>query len=353
MCERALALALLTLLVLVVLDQANPLTTPMGRDSGVFAHIASHLLKGQTPYVFAWDHKPPLIYFINALALLLGRGTRWGIWGMEFLSLLAAMLVASATLRRRFGLLPALFACGTLLLCLDRLLFGGNFTEEYSLLFNFLSLWLFSRLLQRTDALWPHFGLGLTFAFNFLLRPNNRGVQLAIFITEAVLALPKMGWRGAVKSCLAIGVGIFLPLAAVSWYFAMRGAFSAFVEASFTYNLIYSAQPDVFSSLLSGTQLIGAPAWIAMAGVGVATWLLARDARSRPIQPFTLWLCLDLSIEVDFSGLSGRDIFHYFISWMPFIAVSGALLPRQLVPRLRGRGMPYVTPILAAILWAF
>jgi hypothetical protein len=86
--QNALIILLLALVVLVVLNQANPLTTRLGRDSGMYAYVASHLERGHTPYVSAWEHKPPGIFFIDALGLELAGGTRWGIWFVELISLL-------------------------------------------------------------------------------------------------------------------------------------------------------------------------------------------------------------------------------------------------------------------------
>src|SRR5512135_2789863 len=89
--------------VLIVLNQADPLTTRLGRDSGMYAYVASHLLEGKTPYLTAWEHKPPAIFFIDAAGLWLGRGTRWGIWAVEALFLLGATLAGFQALKRSFG----------------------------------------------------------------------------------------------------------------------------------------------------------------------------------------------------------------------------------------------------------
>ncbi len=50
------------------------------RDSGAFLYIGQRILKGDIPYRDIWDHKPPCIFFINALGLFIGRGAIWGVW---------------------------------------------------------------------------------------------------------------------------------------------------------------------------------------------------------------------------------------------------------------------------------
>ena len=47
---------------LLVLQQANPARTKLGRDSGAYIYIGSHILRGAPPYLTAWDSKPPGIF---------------------------------------------------------------------------------------------------------------------------------------------------------------------------------------------------------------------------------------------------------------------------------------------------
>src|SRR5262245_997230 len=71
---------------LIVLFPSNPtnMTLP-SRDSGVFLYMGWRLLSGDIPYQDVWDHKPPLIYFVDALGLTLTPNSLWGIWFLEFL----------------------------------------------------------------------------------------------------------------------------------------------------------------------------------------------------------------------------------------------------------------------------
>ena len=61
-----------------LLYYGNPLDHLPGMDNGVFLYGGQQLLVGKTPYLDFWDHKGPLIYFINALGLMIGKGSRAG-----------------------------------------------------------------------------------------------------------------------------------------------------------------------------------------------------------------------------------------------------------------------------------
>lgn len=77
-------------LVAVLMLPSNPVENLPGQDNGVFLYAGQRLLAGDTPYVDFWDHKGPLIFYVNALGLLLGAGSRWGVWLLEYVFLFFA-----------------------------------------------------------------------------------------------------------------------------------------------------------------------------------------------------------------------------------------------------------------------
>lgn len=347
---RFLLIVVLSILAaLMVLNQANPLTTRLGRDSGMYAYVASHLLQGKTPYVTAWEHKPPAIFFIDAAGLWLGKGGRWGIWSVEFLFLLGAILAGYQALKRSYGSGPAILGSLIWLSGLALVLEGGNFTEEYALLFSFVSLLLFSMSLQRPPALWIHAALGLAFGCSFLTRPNNAGVPAAVVLAElALVLLQQRPFGQALRGWLAMGAGFLVPLIAAGAYFAARHAFGAMLEAGFIYNLSYGGQPNFGAAFLSGLRNLGFAAGVALIGMCVAVGSLAAQIKDRAVEPLLLWLVIDFVIEVMLSGLSGLNYPHYFMSWLPWMAVASALLFEHLFPALAPRFERYALPVLAA-----
>jgi hypothetical protein len=372
--QNLLIFLVLLLAVLSVLGQANPFTTRLGRDSGMYAYIGSHVLHGDTPYVAAWDHKPPAIFFIDALGLWFGGGTRWGLWGIELVFLLGAAAAGFAALRRSFGFGSALIATIVWLAGLGLVLEGGNLTEEYALLFSFLALWLFALIWQRADSVWLHAALGLVFGCDFLTRPNNAGVPAAIILTEALLFfLKQSGSRAdagedtategshhgaaapsqagprttaaALRLLIATGIGFLVPLAGATLYFLARGALQDFLDAAFIYNLSYGGQPAPIEALLSGIRNLGFAAGIGLVGMWLAFDRLRNGLRERALDPLILWLCIDFVIEIVLSGLSGLDYPHYFISWLPWIAFACGLLFSRLATGFVEWAQKYQVPV--------
>ena len=69
---------------LITLFPSNPnnMTLP-SRDSGVFLYAGWRFLHADIPYRNVWDHKPPLIYFMDALGLTLTPHSLWGVWLLQ------------------------------------------------------------------------------------------------------------------------------------------------------------------------------------------------------------------------------------------------------------------------------
>ncbi len=190
--EYLLIVFILGFSVLIVLQQANPMLSDLGRDAGAFAYIGNQIRHGQILYLDMWDSKPPGIFFINALGLSLIKGSRWGIWVVEYLFLsLILLYLDSLPSKKIFGLVTALplLLPSFGLYGLNATLKGGDFTEEYSLLFGFFSMFLFVWSLGKPDTVWNDIGIGFCAGSSFLFRLNNIGPQITIVLTICILLL--------------------------------------------------------------------------------------------------------------------------------------------------------------------
>ena len=90
---------LLTLVVLSALYFYPYAMEVPHRDSGIYLYLGKQLLSGKTIYSEIWEHKPPFIFYINALGLLLGGSSGWGVWGAEVAFLSLTVTISYFTLR--------------------------------------------------------------------------------------------------------------------------------------------------------------------------------------------------------------------------------------------------------------
>lgn len=113
-----------------------------GTDSSVFQTIALMMKKGYMPYRDSFDHKGPLIYIINYIGKSISNYR--GVWVIEYMSLTATMcifyLIAKIINKNCIQAIISVFAGESMLF---QYFEGGNFTEEYAMLFIAVGICIF------------------------------------------------------------------------------------------------------------------------------------------------------------------------------------------------------------------
>lgn len=331
--EILLQTLLLGLIVAIVLAQANPLYQIPNRDSGFFMYAGSQILKGKLLYLDIWDSKGPLIFYINTIGLWIGHGSRWGVWAMEFIFLFLSAFLAFNLMKRLWGWISALFGSFMWLFAFNNVLRGGNFTEEYSLLFSFIAMFVFWLGLEnRQNRIYP-FIIGLTLATNFLLRANNIGVQFSIVIVTILLGVLDKNYTQLLKYLLWISIGILAVFTIVSLYFLFLGTLDNMIEAAISYNFFYSRGgsklDDVSKSFIRGVDLLGFPfLFVTFLGFVLLLEKMPEIIRSgsTPFRDISLLFLIGYPVEIVMSGLSGNNFPHYYICWSPYIGMLSASL---------------------------
>lgn len=351
---RFLILALtFSVLALTVLTQANPGTELPNRDYGFYAYIGKLIAKGQLPYRDAWESKPPAIFYLNAIALRLGRGSRWGIWLVEYLFLFSAIAASYHLLKKLWGTTPALFGVMVWLWGLDFTLVGGNYTEEYPLLFHFIALIVFLALIDSPKNRLFNLSLGLILAFSFLFRPNNAIVEVMAILVLAITLIVQRKISELVFVTFWVTAGFLIPIAVTSAYFAYHGLFWDMVEASILYNLAYSSfQLTSSSPLKAGFEFLNISAWIALVGYFFLPFQLGKY-RGKPVYYLLIVILVGVPAVVYFSDPAKRNYIHYFINWLPFIALLSGFafytIQKMLAGFIRDIQVPAILPPVLAL----
>jgi len=337
---------LIFLLAVMVLSQANPGMSVPGRDYGIFSYIGQQITLGKLPYKDAWDHKPPAIFYVDALGLWLGHGFRWGIWGIEFLAVALSIWLSYHLLKKNWGVFPALLGTAAWLFGFYLTLEGGNRTEEFPLPLHFLAILILLELIQNPRNYFYGFTLGLTFSISFLFRANNAMVETAVIATLFLIWLYQRQFRTILMQIIFIGMGVLLPILITCIYFWSQGIFKEMFDGSITYNLFYSSTKFSNESILqTGIQNLGVLAWIGIIGyVFVIVYLLMQWRNDGKISPLCLFLLLGCPIAVIVTDPAQRTYPHYFMNWLPYIALLTGFVVYALLKSLRADHAINVVP---------
>lgn len=351
-------LSLVETMIALFPSNPNNMTLP-SRDSGVFLYVGWRVLSGDIPYRDAWDHKPPLVYFVDALGLFLSPQSLLGVWLIQFVIIFLTILFLYKTLDQSLGMLPAI--SGTIILTSGILtvIEQGNVTEEYALVFQVLSIWLFLKAQKNNFPLITTFWIGLFGGSAFYFKQTTIGVWLTLAFIILITRW-KQKRRPIVDLVTLITGPIILSLLLIS-YFASHNTLSGFWEQAFLYNFVYIGKNEGYRRLIpvftKGFLLLseGGVLYIAIAGwiAGLLYLWFRRRSSDLEISPLILLALIDFPIEVILITVSGRSIIHYYLTPLPAMAWLAGLLV-YVAPFLLKRFVSYLhlsnTKVSAVIL---
>lgn len=343
-----LAIILLNFLIQI---KSNKSYQGMDVDSGVFAYCGQQILSGHLLYRDCFDNKPPAVYYLNALAILLLHPSPGGIWLFQGIWMAITVVAFFLIMRQVWGawaaVLATLIFMGT---ALDPAYYqNGNHTESYVLLPLVLGIGSLYGYLSAGRRRYLA-SLGLMAAFAFLLKPTYISLSAAAVLVALVVAFTRRSWRQAAGHLGLLAASGLAPLAVVAIYFKIRGGFSDLIFAVFAHNTQYVQQgftwwqaKQTFLKFLlvqPMTYLFGLA--LAAAVVFVAeNWrmLIPSKLTPEPSVPapavisapaarrcLVLAVLISIPFELFFVTLSGRDFGHYYLLPIPALAAASAYL---------------------------
>ncbi|MCM1537882.1 MAG: hypothetical protein NC254_05755 [bacterium] len=334
-------------------------------DSAIFMMVGKGILAGKELYVDIFDHKGPLLFWLEAVGM---AGGRTGIYFLQVMFLWADLFLLDRIMGLFFGKAEQdrritvweqaavaeknrnakrCFVIGMTLLMLSYPLANGNLSEEYSLPFIFLPLYLFLRdyVEREKPLLRSSYVYGLCFGVLAFIRLNN-AVTIAAIILYWVIVLVMRRKGMELLRHLGIGMlGILTVAAPIAGWFVLRGSFYDMIYASFLFNFRYSAHMSFLQNLtnlntLTHMVILFTPLFLAMLVFAVRV----KDGR--------LLAALELIIAVNIASLfMGHGYNHYFTITVPIEALMCLCMvcTEKTIRKDSMRGMEQVAALLAHI----
>lgn len=327
-----------------------------GSDSAIFQLIGKYWAQGVIPYKELFDHKGPLIFLIDAIGYSLGG--RSGILILQTISLTATIWAFYRFCRLGMSWLPASVSTAVSLLYLARSFDEGNMTEEYSLLFLSIPLYLAGRwyLGQRKGDIpfhpWQYAAVyGGCFAAVLMLRLTNAILICSLVLVIVVFLVLCRQWQTLFANALGFlgGFGVcFLPFAA---YFAANGALGDMLYGTIGYNIFYATEfsiTDYYAHNQWAASTIrrvlfdfGAPLFLLL-----AVSVLALVANRKNLLAWAGLVASPVSMYVLFTN---RPYVHYFMIVTPLLPLI-ALLTAELWQQRRTLAVcGFAAPALCAV----
>ncbi|GMR11342.1 MAG: hypothetical protein BMS9Abin28_2172 [Anaerolineae bacterium] len=361
--------------VFLVKIQVSPWYVGMGDDSGLFAYAGELISEGALLYQDIWDTKPPGIFYLNALAVILGGDTPWAIWWFELIWTSLTGVVLLWVLVSLTGTLAGFAA--TFLVMMTALhpayVSGGNYTESYALLPQVLTLAAATAYFRTTKSIWI-FIMGLLTAAAFLLKPTYIALGVASLGTALVAVRGSVRRPSALRHLALFGAGFLLPVLLAAAYWSFQGGLDELWEAVFRQNVIYVREGFSIRSLygtgrklvleqpLASLVVLTLASFVMFAGRSLAGGLSAWPPPEPKRATYRRWLLFvafaALPLEIAFVAVSGRNFGHYFLTPLPAMSVAIAYLFLEIQRGFQRRSeagawFPVAIAVLAGLLFAW
>jgi hypothetical protein len=320
--------------VLSVLLPTSPLNMPLTyRDSGVFLYVGWRILNGELPYRDIWDHKPPVVFYINALGLEIFNTSRWGVWIIEFLFLLTAAITGYYLIKKSLGTISAVLSSLLWLLTLVFVIQGGNLTEEYALPMQFAALWLAIDIDKPDLQDWRYFLIGVIWGAAFFTKQTSIGVWMAIIIYLILRRLISGKISRLIREILLVIGGSFAFGIPIAIFFGAQGTLPQFWNAAFQFNLVYAKTATGLSTrlapLISGIKPLTSTGFLQISMIGYAfavIMILYKKSTFGKWYPLLLIGLIDLPIELILVSISGAIYPHYYIAMLPVLSLFAGVI---------------------------
>ena len=195
-------------------------------------------------------------------------------------------------------------------------------------------------------------------ALSFLFRANNIGMGAAIALSWIIIGIIQGQPLLLAKRLGLILAGGGLALLCSAIFLWNQGILIEAWNAAIIYNFSYVGNHvRILSSIVPGFQYLGMVAWITLIGYVASIALFIRMLRRKTFDPIIILLILSWPIEILLSSLSGRSYRHYFINWLPAVAILCGYLYHVLAPiLLSGKLISFMNteklPLTIAVLFA-
>lgn len=223
-----------------------------GDDSAVFQVVGKAWTNGKIPYIQAFDHKGPFIFFVEALGYLIGN---YGVLLMQWLFMSANFFGIFKIARLFLRYSSAMLATIASFLILIPSYSFGNYTEEYSLVFITFSIYLGVKYLLQVNwkkketllhpwkyAVW--YGIAFT-AILFMRVTSAIAIVCLVFVILCILL--RFGiWKNLLENMGGFLFGVAIVFVPFSLYFLIKGAWYDMMYGTIIHNIMYASRSSIF-----------------------------------------------------------------------------------------------------------
>ena len=313
---------------------SSPLFDTSIGDSAVFVTMGRAMKSGKILYKELFDHKGWYLYLINFLAAIISKESLIGLFLVEvifmFMSSLLVFKICSEFQDKNVALLSSLL----MIVCMLNpfTMGGGNLTEEYTLPFQFLAIYL--AIVYMKSGNYQHkpaimFVHGLIVGIVMNLRANHVLMWLPIALIVAYRLVIARDFRCLVRNILSGIAGLFVGILPVIIYAWVNNALYDVLFGTFIYNFTYISNNTVSLRGIVLNIIKQIPLCVA---IFVSCIVIVRSKIISSTERVFYFSMLFASIVA--ISISGRAYGHYYMYVIPFVIPALCWLSKLLLQKI-------------------
>lgn len=284
-------------------------------DSSIFLLIGKAIASGKNAYTDLFDHKGPILFYINALGYAV-TGSKTGVFILQCINLSFTAAFMYKTARLFTGGVRSLICTLISVLAFASTISDGNLSEEYCLLLCVVPMYFaLKHITTLPDA--PHPGkymlvYGICLALCAFIRINNGIMICGIVLIAIITDFTNENIKQAVFNIIVFIIGIMIVAVPVCLFFLCKGTLSEMLFSTFAFNLLYATAGASDKTAVALLELI---AWI----IPALILIIMPPILAKRFKPKTASLITTLSVFALIPLLLGFSYTHYYTSLIPLI----------------------------------
>lgn len=327
----AIFLVLLPLFLSLITNYSPENHQGTEHDCGIFSYIGWAMQNEKFMYTGAWDNKGPLLYFIYYIGLKFGG--EFGVYILEYLSLLITTIFGYKTIKiltksKILGIVGCIYSLCVWIPTNE----SGTLSEVFALPFVMIGIYLFVKCMLNDTKLANGniIILGICSAALAMLRLNILLIFLPLFIVIGIRLIIQKRIKEIGKWLLYGLLGFVLLIVPMTIYLLINGAFiecmnSAYLQIMGSFNTEGRIEAVIEMLTRLNKTTWAATFMIIFVVIGVIA-IISRKIKNKDVKYILIGSILTILINIYANSLSGAAQMHYFITFIPIIILSIAVV---------------------------
>lgn len=284
-------------------------------DSSIFITIGKAMKEGKIVYKDIFDHKGPILFFIQMLGQYIYEG-RLGIFLLEVLALFISNIFLYKTTCLFTTNKKSLLSVLVSMIFMSYFIETGNYSEEYSLPFLSICLYLAMKWLKSENKFskkiyFYSFIYGICFAIIAFIRLNNAAMICGIGLAITIILIKEKKFKNLFACAGSVILGILIVSIPILLYFYHVDALYDMLYGTFIHNFIY-INSHINTNMSMFARLIMA---------FILTFLLIFNCKEKCNTKYYNLIMIMSYLAILFTVNIGIKTNHYYILAIPLITV--------------------------------